>query len=244
MKPAGVRPGPGKAYERIAESIRARVVGGELEPGSRLPTETELAVEFGVSRATVREALRLLAAQGLIRTAKGATGGSYITVPSTVHMSDSLRSGIGMLAAARDVSLDQLMEARLLLEVPAARLAARRRNEAALDDLRRAIPGRPLALGTREQFVHNTDFHAAVFEAAHNPLFVIAARPVFDVLQTHLSRSRLGRRFHRAINDHHRSIVAAIEAQDEDAAGGEMHDHVEYLRPYYEKAWREARGHK
>jgi DNA-binding FadR family transcriptional regulator len=235
-------PGPGKAYERIAETIRGRVVGGELEPGARLPTETELAVEFGVSRATVREALRLLAAQNLIRTAKGATGGSYITAPSALHMSDSLRSGIGLLAAARDVSLEQLMEARLLLEVPAARLAARRRGEEALDELRAAIPGKPLALATREQFVYNKDFHAAVFEAAGNPLFVIAARPVFDVLQTHLARSKLGRRFHRAINDHHRSIVAAIDARDEDAAGGEMHDHVEFLRPYYEKAWREVRG--
>ena len=218
------------------------MVEGDLVPGARLPTEADLAVEFGVSRATVREALRLLAAQGLIRTAKGATGGSYITVPSAIHMSDSLRSGIGLLAVTQDVSLEQLIEARLMFEVPAARLAARRRSEEAVDELRAAIPARPLALGTREQFVHNTDFHAAVLEAAGNPLFVIAARPVFDVLQTHLARSRLGRRFHRAINDHHRSIVAAIEARDEDAAGGEMHGHVEFLRPYYEKAWREVRG--
>jgi GntR family transcriptional repressor for pyruvate dehydrogenase complex len=133
------------------------------------------------------------------------------------------------------------MEARLLLEVPAARLAARRRSQAAVEQLRADIPGKPLALGTREQFVHNRDFHAAVLEAAGNMLLVIAARPVFDVLQTHLARSKLGARFHRAINDHHRSIVAAIEARDEDGAGGEMHAHVEYLRPYYEKAWREVR---
>ncbi len=185
--------------------------------------------------------MRLLAAQGLIRTAKGATGGSYITVPTAGHLSESLRSGIGLLAATRDVSLDELMEARLLLEVPAARLAARRRSEAAIEQLRAAIPGKPLALGTREQFVHNRDFHAVVLEAAGNTLFVIAAGPVFDVLQTHLARSKLGAGFHRSINDHHRSIVAAIEARDEDAAGGEMHDHVEYLRPYYEKAWREVR---
>jgi DNA-binding FadR family transcriptional regulator len=213
----------------------------QLESGARLPTETDLASEFGVSRPTVREALRLLAAQGLIRTAKGATGGSYITVPTTGQLSDSLRSGIGLLAATQDVSLDELMEARLLLEVPAARLAARRRSDAEIEQLRAAIPGKPLALGTREQFVHNRDFHAVVFEAAGNTPLVIAAGPVFDVLQTRLARSKLGRRFHRAINDHHRSIVAAIEAQDEDAAGGEMHDHVEFLRPYYEKAWREGR---
>ena len=133
------------------------------------------------------------------------------------------------------------MEARLLLEVPAARLAARRRSDAEIEQLRAAIPGKPLALGTREQFIHNRDFHAVVFEAAGNTPLVIAAGPVFDVLQTRLARSKLGRRFHRAINDHHRSIVAAIEARDEDAAGGEMHDHVEFLRPYYEKAWREGR---
>src|SRR5207237_1140633 len=81
------------------------------------------------SRATVREALRLLAAQSLIRTAKGATGGSYVTVPSADHLSESLRSGIGLLADTKDVSLEELLEARELLEVPAARLAAARRRE-------------------------------------------------------------------------------------------------------------------
>ena len=55
-------------------------------------------------------------------------------------------------------------------------------------------------------------------------------------------RSRLGTKFHRTINAHHRSLVAAIETGDEDAAGGEMHVHVEYLRPFYEKAWRGLRA--
>ena len=114
-----------KAYEEIAAALHRRVVTGELEPGERLPTETMLASQFGVSRATVREALRQLDAQSLIRTSKGATGGSYVTLPSAGHLSASLRSGIGLLADAQDVSLDELLEARLLLEVPAARLAAR-----------------------------------------------------------------------------------------------------------------------
>src|SRR6185437_1079062 len=65
-----------KAYEQVAGVLHGRVVAGELEPGSRLPTEAMLATEFGVSRATVREALRQLDAQSLIRTSKGATGGS------------------------------------------------------------------------------------------------------------------------------------------------------------------------
>jgi DNA-binding FadR family transcriptional regulator len=230
-----------KAYEPVADVLHGRVVGGELEPGSRLPTEAMLAVEFGVSRATVREALRLLAAQNRVRTAKGATGGSYVTVPSAGHLSASLRSGIGLLAESRDVSLEELLEARQLLEVPAARLAAVRRRETDLERLREAIPGRPLELEAQEQFAFNSDFHSVVLEASGNVLLAIAAQPVFDVLQTRLVRSNLGVRFHRTINAHHRSIAAAIEAGDADAAGGEMHDHVEFLRPFYEKAWRDLK---
>jgi len=230
-----------KAYEQVADVLRRRVVAGELEPGARLPTETALASEFGVSRATVRESLRLLAAQSLVRTAKGATGGSYVTTPSAGNLSASLRSGIGLLADARDVSLEELLEARQLLEVPAARLAACRRRDDDLERLRAAIPGRPLELETNEQFAYNSDFHSAVLEASGNILLTIAAQPVFDVLQTRLVRSHLGPRFHRTINAHHRSIAAAIEAGDDDAAGGEMHDHVEFLRPFYEKAWRDLK---
>jgi DNA-binding FadR family transcriptional regulator len=230
-----------KAYEQIAAVLRGRVVAGELEPGHRLPTETMLATEFGVSRATVREALRQLDAQSLIRTSKGATGGSYVTLPSAGHLSALLRSGIGLLADAQDVSLDELLEARELLEVPAARLAARRRQEHDLERLRAAIPGRPLELGAQEQFAHNADFHSVVLEASGNVLLAIAAQPVFDVLQTRLARSTLGSRFHRTINTHHRAIAAAIEAGDEVTAGGEMLAHVEYLRPFYEKAWRGMR---
>jgi len=232
-----------KAYEQVADALQRRVVTGELEPGVRLPTETMLASEFGVSRTTVREALRLLAAQNLVRTAKGATGGSYVTVPSAGHLSASLRSGIGLLADARDVSLEELLEARQLLEVPAARLAAVRRGDHDLERLRAAIPGRPLELAAQEQFAYNSEFHSVVLEASGNVLLAIAAQPVFDVLQTRLVRSNLGARFHRTINAHHRSIAAAIEAGDEDAAGGEMHDHVEYLRPFYEKAWRDLKKH-
>ena len=80
-----------------------------------------------------------------------------------------------------------------------------------------------------------------MIEGSRNQLLTIAAQPVFAVLQRNLARSKLGVSFHRTINEHHRVIAAAIEAGDADAAGGEMHAHLEYLRPYYERAWRSAR---
>jgi DNA-binding FadR family transcriptional regulator len=230
-----------KQYELVAERLRQRVVHGELQPGQRLPNEAVLATDFGVSRATVREALRVLATQSLIRTSKGAGGGSYVTLPSVNGVSEYVQSSISLLADSDDVTLEELLEARELLEVPAARLAAERRGEDELKRLRDAIPDEPLRLGTQRQFVYNQDFHLAVIDGCRNALLAIAAQPVFAVLQRNLARSRLGARFHRAINEHHRAIAAAIEAGDADAAGGEMYDHLEYLRPYYERAWRSAR---
>lgn len=230
-----------KAYERVAAELRGQILDGVLAEGARLPNETVLAEEFGVSRATVRESLRLLAAHSLIRTAKGAGGGSYVTVPSAHHLSESLSSGLGLLTSTADVTLEELLEARELLEVPAARLAAQRRTDADIERLRDAIPDRPLRLPTAEQFSYNRDFHSSVIAACGNTLLRVAAQPVFVVLQTHLSRSRLGQDWHRAINEHHRSIAAAIAAGDDDAAAGEMHDHLQYLRPFYEKAWRAVR---
>jgi DNA-binding FadR family transcriptional regulator len=230
-----------KQYEVVAERLRQRVVHGDLQPGARLPNESALASDFGVSRATVREALRVLAAQSLIRTSKGAGGGSYVTLPSVNGVSDFVESSITILADADDVTLAELLEARELLEVPAARLAALRCSEAEVERLRESIPDEPLRLGTQKQFVYNKDFHQLVIDGCRNALLAIAAQPVFAVLQRNLARSKLGATFHRTINDHHRLIAAAIEAGDAEAAGGEMHAHLEYLRPYYERAWRSAR---
>src|SRR5262245_27315376 len=97
-----------KQYEQVAEQLRALVVGGELQPGSRLPNEEVLAREFGVSRATLREALRSLAAHDLIRTAKGAGGGSYVTLPSVERVSSFVHSSISLMADANEVSIENL----------------------------------------------------------------------------------------------------------------------------------------
>jgi DNA-binding FadR family transcriptional regulator len=230
-----------KAYEQVADQLRQLIMTGALSPGERLPNEALLAREFGVSRATVREALRVLAAQNLLRTAKGAGGGSYVTLPTVDHISEFLQSNINLLTESRDVTLAELIEARKLLEVPAARLAAERRNEADLDRLRESIPGEPLKLGTEEQFVYNKGFHSALVEACGNTLLYIAAQPVFSALQTNLARSALGRRFHREINTHHGLITEAIAAGDPDAAAAEMESHLDFLVPFYERAWRDLR---
>ena len=231
-----------KAYEQVADQLRDVIVTGKLAPGDRLPNEAVLAHEFGVSRATVREALRVLAAQSLIRTAKGAAGGSYVTLPTVDHISAFVHANVELLTESQHVTLGELLEARELLEVPATRLAAARRTAVDLERLRATVPTEQMKLGTKEEFVYNSEFHSCVLDASGNALLSIAAQPIYSVLQTNLARSTLGRQFHRAIHEHHRRIIEAVEAGDADAAAVEMRDHLHFLTPYYEKAWKHALG--
>ncbi len=229
-----------KAYEQVADQIRGLIITGELAPGDRLPNETLLARDFGVGRATVREALRVLAAQGLIRTAKGATGGSFVTLPTVDSITSLVHANVNVLTEARQVTLEELLEARELVEVPAARLAATRRSEEDLECLRATVPDDAQRLGTTEEFAYNSEFHSCVIGACRNTLLSVSAEPIFSVLQSNLARSVLGRRFHTAIHAHHHRIIEAIEAADPDAAAAEMHDHLRFLRPFYEKAWKQS----
>ena len=229
-----------RAYEQVADQLRDLIVAGELARGERLPNENVLARDFGVSRATIREALRVLAAQNLITTAKGAGGGSYVTRPTVDHISEFLRSSINLMTESRDLSLEELLEARDLLEVPAARLAAERRRDEDVRALAAAIDEEVLQLPASEQFTVNKDFHSTLITACGNQLIAIAAQPLFTVLQTHLVRSSLGRSFHTGINAQHRAIAAAIEGGRPDEAEGEMRAHLDWLRPYYDRAWKQA----
>ena len=224
-----------KAYEQVYDQLRELIIKGEFARGQRLPNEAVLARNFGVSRGTVREALRVLAAQNLIRTAKGAGGGSFVTMPTVDHISEFLQANISLLSESNDVTLDEFLEARELLEVFAARRAAQRRTDADLDQLRDTIMAEPEQLSIQEQFSYNKEFHSSVLGACGNTLLCIAAQPVFSILQTNLRRTTLPTRFPLQINDDHRVILQAIEAGDADAAGEAMRHHMAYLRGTYQR---------
>jgi len=226
-----------KAYEQVHEQLRDLIVRGDLARGQRLPNEAALAREFGVSRGTVREALRVLAAQNLIRTAKGAGGGSFVTLPTIDHISEFLKANIALLSESHDVSPEELLEARDLLEGWAARAAAERRTEAHLRRLHDCIIDDHAKLGTEEQFTFNTAFHTGVLDAAQNTLLAIAAQPVFGVLQRNMRRSEISRETLHQINDDHVAILAAIDAGDPDEAERQMRSHVDFLRGTYVRLW-------
>jgi DNA-binding FadR family transcriptional regulator len=230
-----------RAYEQVADQLRDQIVSGALTTGQRLPREVDLAGELGVSRPTVREALRVLASENLLRTVKGPAGGSFVIRPTVDHISRFLTSNINLLTAANEVTLDELLELRESLEAPSARMACRRRTAEDLERLHATVPSDPDELTTSDRFRFNKDFHESLVEAAGNKLIVVAAQPIFVVLQTHLRRTVLSDADHRVIHDGHVRLSAAIEARDEDLAEAETRRHLAELRPLYERAWRATR---
>ncbi|MFI6322003.1 FadR/GntR family transcriptional regulator [Nonomuraea sp. NPDC050556] len=216
------------AYENLAADLRDRIVAGELRPGDRLPVEPELSTRYGVSRSTVREALRLLASQNLISTVRGVSGGSFVVAPRPEQISDYLRTGFGLLAADTQITVDQLLEIRDLLEVPATGLAAVRRSEADLDELRGTlfdVPG--------ERYEQNKRFHAVLLRASGNPLLEVVARPIFQVLDERFLRERAPGTFWNDVDRDHREILALVEAGDEAGAREAAHAHLGHLRGTY-----------
>ncbi|HEX3803763.1 MAG TPA: FCD domain-containing protein [Solirubrobacteraceae bacterium] len=225
-----------KAYEQVADQLRAHILSGDLPPGHRLPSEEELKRQFGISRATVREALRALTAQGLVRTARGATGGSFVMRPTAELVLESFRVNVNLLVQAGEISLDGFLEVRGELEVLAVRLAAERRTEKHLDQLRAVVAGAAVGSDAQPRFLHH-DFHSLVCAASDNRLLAITTEPIFSVLHSRIHRSQMPESFHRGVDHDHLAILEAIEAADPDAAAEAMVAHLAFLRPTFEKVW-------
>src|ERR1700754_1368153 len=183
------------ASEHIALEIRRYLERRELEPGERIGTEQELASEFGVSRPTLREGLRLLASSHLIRVGRGRAGGIFVARTPNEGMSRNVSESISMMLATESVSLSQLIDARMFLEVPLAGLAAVNAGEdtaaelqAAIDDAADHAPGTPAlhAPGTPAFNAADKRFHQTLARAAGNELLLAFTDWILDVLQPQL----------------------------------------------------------
>jgi GntR family transcriptional repressor for pyruvate dehydrogenase complex len=219
-------------YAVVAHRLRSTILSGALVPGARLPSEAELSAEFGVGRSTIREALKVLASQNLITTTRGVTGGSFVAVPTVSDISTHLETGVGLMAAVETVSVDQLMEVRQVLEVPAAGIAAHRRSEAQLDELRQAIFDPGEAAGP-ETYAQNQEFHLVLLRAAANPLLEVITAPVFRVLSSRFGRDRAPAGFWQCVDADHRVLLRLVEEGDSMAAMAAMRRHLDHLDDAY-----------
>ena len=198
----------------MAEAIRADVFSGRLVEGQRLPPERELAEQFGVSRVVVREAIRALELSGILKVRKGAGGGTFVSS----RYEKPLGTSISNLLAGGAISLDHLFEMRMLLEPPAAELAAKRASDQQLAELKEIV-SRAQGLRTDSKALRqaNLAFHRKLVEMAGNPLLAALCGTVLDILVRSLE-GKLSIETSLAVLGYHEKIVTALEARDGELA--------------------------
>jgi GntR family transcriptional repressor for pyruvate dehydrogenase complex len=223
------------AYSAVADHLLEMILAGVFPIGQRLPTEATLSVQFGVSRSTVREALRMLSSLRLVATSRGVAGGTVVSRVDAEDVSKLLRMGIGQLAQAEQCSIDELLEARELLEVPAARLAAQCGNTSLIAQLAAAVPRSLASVDPKGMFEINRAFHRVILQASGNRLLPIITEPIFHVIQTRLLRDRATPEFWSGVNSHHGAILAAIVRGDSIAAAERMTEHLRELSATYRR---------
>jgi DNA-binding FadR family transcriptional regulator len=219
------------ASEQVATAIQHRIQSAGLGPGDFLGREEDLAAEFGVSRPTLREALKLLASGNLIRASKGPGGGIFVAHTADQGVRRSLSDSVGMMLETGAVSLEELLDARTLLEVPLAGLAALQAGEATLERLRAALAEERAADGDIDA-IHEADtaFHREIAAAAGNRMAQALTGWVYEVLQPRLLEELRDAVLPSAVLDQHAALLKAIEKGDRVRAERAMREHLLYLR--------------
>ncbi len=230
-----------RASDEVVQQIKGLIFGGRRTPGSQLPSEKELTEQFGLSRITIRDALRVLESEGLIEIRVGARGGAFVARPSTQRVSDSLTN----LLRLQQITIQELIEARQVVESAVVLLAAQRATPKDINAMERAVAdARETRKAGNPRFDrHSVAFHLALAEAAKNQVLLSTVNslrtPFQEALAALLPADDMAA---RAIADH-QQILKAIKARDGKRAQDLMREHLAYFAKRVGKA-RALRGMK
>ncbi len=199
----------------IVDQIKLLIRDGRLQPGDRLPSERELCQRFGVSRVTVREALRVLEAGGLLTIRVGAHGGAFLTRPSTERLSE----GLADLISISTLTAANVTEARIIVELGILPLAVERATNDDIDSLFAMVDEAESALEAGTYGVEmSAAFHIRVAECTHNPAITMLVQSFHGPLLMSLAESHQSAPMgHRGV-DEHRKLAQAIKDRDLDTA--------------------------
>lgn len=213
-----------KASDVLAQELRQRIRSGALNVGEALPTEREMVEQSGLSRSSVREALRILEVEGLIEIRTGRSGGARVRRPG----SEDFGRHLDLFIWGRDVSFEELHEVREALEALAAEGAARRRTEPDIAMLSAKTEAVEAALEDHPRYLAaNLEWHLSVARASHNDLVIGMMSTLSNAIHEATAIEAFNsREVREATVKIHRAILAAIVAGDPDAARRRMRRHV------------------
>lgn len=215
-----------RLYEQIVRQIEDSVQKGILKEGEQLPAERELALQFGVSRTAVREAIKALHEKGLVDAFPGR--GTFITTGKSNSMRQSLDQ---ILRSGQADGSSHLAEIREILEPEIAALAAVRADEQDLATMREAVGVMDSARQDADAYIEaDLDFHLALAEAAANPFILSLIDSIVGMLREQRMRTFFVDGGPDRGQFHHKRILAAVEGRDAEASRGAMQAHLQQVR--------------
>jgi GntR family transcriptional regulator, transcriptional repressor for pyruvate dehydrogenase complex len=216
--------------KQIAEQLRAAIVAGQFKIGERLPTEDELAQRYGVSRPSVREALKRLAAQNLVRARRGPTGGNFVVQPSYSELAESLSGAATLLVGMGALDIDEIIQARRALQRSCVELAVHNASAQHIVELEISLQRQLDPEISDEAFCQaDVAFHRALVDATDNGMLRFVMYTVIEALIPVTNMVVTVVRERSDIISLHRQMLAQLQRRDADALKHSIDNLMDYL---------------
>jgi len=224
---------PLSGTELLAGRIKALILQRHLQPGSRLPAERQLSAELGVSRSSLREAIRALIGEGLLHSKRG--GGTWLCENNTHWSEERIVQPLKQLVAGDPNYRYDILEARHAIESSTAWYAALRATQEDKERLKSCFDAIQQEENISEEMAAQADvrFHLAIAEASHNVVLLQTMRGFFDLLQSSVAHSR--ERMYTApaifaqLTEQHEELLLAILANDSERARRAAQNHLSFV---------------
>ena len=217
-----------RVAEEVADRIRVLMLDGSFPAGEPLPSERHLAERFGVSRGSIRDALRTLETIGLLETRHGQG-----TFPHELSV-DRLVAPLASVMAYRSDLQDELLDVRRMFEPAVARVAALRATEEDLADLQRILDTQRQKVKTGQSAItEDTAFHAVLARATRNRVVMSIMATLNDLLVESRTQSLLQKGRPARSIDGHEAVVAALRRRDAEGASQAMYTHIDQIADFH-----------
>lgn len=222
---------------QIADQLQQAIFEGTFKADQRLPTEEELGRRYQVSRPTIREALKRLAARNLIRSKRGPTGGSFVNQPNLEQLGDQLSSAVTLLVGMNSVTLPEILEARAELETLCCKLCILHGDEQYFEQMESTLLLQSEANISDEAFCDaDIQFHRVLAESTGNRIIALQMYALIEALQPVTNMLVNRSRERSIIIQQHQQLLSALKLKNIEESESIIRQQVHYLRERYEQS--------
>lgn len=215
-----------KVYEQVIEQIKGMITNGVLKKGDRLPSERELVEQLGISRASIREALRSLEIIGLIESKQGE--GNFIRE----NFDNTLFEPLSIMFMLNDCKVEEIFELRKVIEIETAALAAKKITDEEIDELQILINNMKTSEDEDERVKDDAKFHYTIAKASRNFLVLSILNTVASLIDSFIKDARkdiINNQLKDNIDNDHEEILNALKEHNSNKASESMRKHMNLI---------------